>query len=204
MVERQLRRRGIRDARVLDAMSDVPREFFVPAERRKQAYDDDALPLGYGQTISQPYVVAAMCELLGLTGDERVLEVGTGSGYAAAVLDELAAHVVTVELIPELAAAARSALDETGHGDVEVRTGDGSLGDAGQPPFDAILVSAAAPELPLQLLDRLTDAGRMVCPVGPQSGQRLVVVERRGNETTTTAGLRCRFVPLRGAAGYPE
>lgn len=203
MVARQLRRRGIRDSRVLAAMSRVPREAFVPAPSRHRAYDDGALPLGHGQTISQPYVVAAMCELLELRGDERVLEVGTGSGYAAAVLDELAALVVSVEVIPELAATARVALVETGHADVEVRTGDGSLGDACE-SFDAILVSAAAPELPALLVERLADGGRLVCPVGPPSGQRLVLVERRGDQTTTTAGLRCRFVPLRGVAGHPD
>ena len=145
MVARQLRRRGITDERVLEAMSRVPREAFVPEAIAAHAYDDAALPIGEGQTISQPYIVAAMCELLSLTGTENVLDVGTGSGYAAAVLDELAASVVSIEVVPALAERARRALATTGHGDVEVRVGDGRLGAPDRSPFDAI-AGAAAPE----------------------------------------------------------
>ncbi len=151
MVERQLRRRGITDERVLDAMARVPRELFVPESVRSYAYDDGALPIGHGQTISQPFVVATICALLALEGDERVLDVGTGSGYQAAVLAELAAEVVTIERIPELAETAREALAEAGYANVEVRIGDGSLGVPERAPFSGIAVAAAAPTVPAAL-----------------------------------------------------
>lgn len=202
MVERQLRGRGIVDERVLAAMGRVPREVFVPPELHDRAYDDTPLPIGYEQTISQPYMVAAVCALLGLSGDERVLDVGTGSGYAACVLAELAAEVVTIELLPELAAAARTALAAAGHPEVEVRVGDGSLGAPDRAPFDAIAVAAAAPAVPPALLGQLAEGGRLVLPRGTQLAQRLVLVERRQGELTEREGVPCRFVPLLGSAGF--
>ena len=196
MVERQLRARGITDERVLAAMGRVPREAFVPLEVVRYAYDDAALPIGEGQTISQPFIVATMCELLGLEGDENVLDVGTGSGYAAAVLDELAARVVSIERIPVLAARARRALELTGHGDVEVRVGDGSLGAPDRAPFDAISVAAATELVPPALYAQLAPGGRMVVPVGGSGGQRLLRIERGEDGPIETGSLPCRFVPL--------
>jgi len=196
MVERQLRRRGIADERVLAAMEQVPREAFVPAPLADRAYDDAALPIGEEQTISQPYIVAAMCELLGLTGTERVLDVGTGSGYAAAVLDELAAEVVSVERIPALADTARAALDETGHARVEVRLGDGTLGAPDRAPFAAVAVAAATPSVPPALYEQLALGGRMVLPLGGPRGQHLVRIVKTADGPERTAWLGCRFVPL--------
>jgi protein-L-isoaspartate(D-aspartate) O-methyltransferase len=196
MVERQLRRRGIADERVLAAMGRVPREAFVPAEVASYAYDDSALPIGEDQTISQPFIVATMCELLGLEGGESVLDVGTGSGYGAAVLDELAGRVVTVERIPVLAARARRALELTRHGDVEVRVGDGSLGAPDRAPFDAISVAAATERVPSALYEQLAPGGRIVVPVGGSSGQRLVRIERGESGPVEAGSLACRFVPL--------
>ncbi len=192
-VDRQLRGRGIRDARVLDAMRAVPRESFVPAEERRHAYDDAALPLGHGQTISQPYVVALICQALGLRGDELVLDVGTGSGYQAAVLDELAAHVVSVERIPELAGLARRNLDAAGHGAVDVLVGDGSLGVPTRAPFDAIAVAAAAAELPQALVDQLAPGGRLVLPLG---GYLVRVTESERGGRRVEPLVPARFVPL--------
>jgi protein-L-isoaspartate(D-aspartate) O-methyltransferase len=196
MAERQLRARGITDERVLAAMGRVPREMFVPLEVARYAYDDAALPIGEHQTISQPFIVATMCELLGLEGDETVLDVGTGSGYAAAVLDELAGRVVSIERIPVLAARARRALEQTGHGDVEVRVGDGSLGAPDRAPFDAISVAAATQLVPSALYAQLAPGGRMVVPVGGSGGQRLVRIERGEDGPIETGSLACRFVPL--------
>ena len=196
MVERQLRRRGIGDEQVLAAMARVPREAFVPVQLAERAYDDAALPIGDDQTISQPYIVAAMCELLALRGDEHVLDVGTGSGYAAAVLDELAASVVSVERIGALAERARRALDDTGHGDVEVRVADGSLGAADRAPFDAIAVAAATATVPPALYAQLEEGGRMVLPLGGSRGQHLVRIVRTPEGPRETASLGCRFVPL--------
>ncbi len=196
MVERQLRRRGIADERVLAAMGRVPREAFVPVELARLAYDDAALPIGEDQTISQPFIVATMCELLGLDGSESVLDVGTGSGYAAAVLDELAARVLSIERIPALAARARRALELTGHGGVEVRVGDGSLGAPDRAPFDAIAIAAATDHVPSALYDQLTVGGRIVLPRGDRGGQRLVRVVRTQHGPVETASLACRFVPL--------
>ena len=187
-VDRQLRRRGIEDERVLDAMRRVPRELFVPLEERAHAYDDSALPIGRGQTISQPYVVALTCSALRLRGHERVLDVGTGSGYQAAVLAELAASVVGVERIPELAAAARRNLADAG-ARVEVLEGDGAAGIPERAPFDAIAVAAAAHDLPAALVDQLAPGGRMVIPLRHE----LVLVTP--GPTTTTLG-PVRFVPL--------
>src|SRR5919199_1515080 len=166
MVQRQLRERDIEDERVLTAMERVPRHLFVPAELREHAYEDAALPIGSGQTISQPYMVARICEALALTGRERVLDVGTGSGYQAAVLAELAAEVDTIERIPQLAESARENLRAAGYDRVRVHVGDGTRGLPERAPFDAIAVAAAAPELPKALYEQLEFRGRLVVPVG--------------------------------------
>ncbi len=202
MVERQLRRRGITDERVLAAMGRVPRELFVRPELRDAAYEDTALPIGHDQTISQPFIVAATCVLLGLRGDERVLDVGTGSGYAACVLAELAAEVVTIERIPALAAAAAGALAAAGHAEVDVRVGDGSLGVPDRAPYDAIAVAAAAPSIPPALVAQLGEHGRLVLPRGTRQAQSLVLVERTDGKLAERASIPCRFVPLLGAAGF--
>jgi protein-L-isoaspartate(D-aspartate) O-methyltransferase len=202
MVERQLRRRGISDERVLAAMEQVPREAFVPAPLADRAYDDAALPIGEEQTISQPYIVAAMCELLGLTGTERVLDVGSGSGYAAAVFAELGGEVDTIERIPELADRARAALGAAGYPDVRVHVGDGSVGLAEEAPYDAIAVAAAAPGLPEALYGQLVPGGRLVVPVGDAEGQRLLVAVRSPEGPAILRSVPCRFVPLLGAEGF--
>ena len=196
MVEHQLRRRGIGDQRVLAAMARVPREEFVPAHVRDRAYDDAALPIGEGQTISQPFIVAAMCELLALVGTEHVLDVGTGSGYAAAVLDELAATVVSIERVGALSERARAALERSGHADVELRVGDGTRGAPDRAPFDAISVAAATGAVPPALYDPLRGGGRIVLPRGGPGGQRLVRVVRAEDGPVETGSLACRFVPL--------
>jgi protein-L-isoaspartate(D-aspartate) O-methyltransferase len=204
MVERQLRRRGIGDERVLAAMGAVARELFVPEDVRAAAYDDVALPIGQGQTISQPFVVAAMCELLALRGPERVLDVGTGSGYAAAVLARLAADVVSVERVPALAEAAAAALAAAGVANVEVRVGDGSLGAPDRAPFDAIAVAAAAPDVPAALAAQLAPGGRLVVPRGSRRSQRLVLVVSGASGLVERSDLDVRFVPLLGAEGFAE
>jgi protein-L-isoaspartate(D-aspartate) O-methyltransferase len=204
MVERQLRRRGISDERVLAAMARVPRELFLPERLRAHAYDDGALPIGQGQTISQPFVVATICSLLALEGHERVLDVGTGSGYQAAVLAELAAEVVTIERIEALAAAARAGLAEAGYGNVEVRVGDGSMGVPDRAPFDAIAVAAAAPSVPPALYEQLDDGGRLVVPRGSRRGQDLVLVVRTAEGPVERRSIPCRFVPLVGDEGFGE
>jgi protein-L-isoaspartate(D-aspartate) O-methyltransferase len=202
MVERQLRGRDIRDERVLAAMERVPREQFVPEELAARAYDDAALPIGWGQTISQPYMVARICEELGLRGDERVLDVGTGSGYQAAVLAELAAEVVTIERIAELAAQARQNLAAAGYGDVDVRVGDGTLGFPDRAPYAGIAVAAAAPGFPRSLYEQLEPRGRVVVPVGSARGQRLEVIVRSPEGPAVLRSVPCRFVPLLGAEGF--
>ncbi len=202
MVEHQLRRRGSFDERVLEAMARVPRERFVPEDLRHLAYEDGALPIGSGQTISQPFMVATICQLLGLSGDERVLDVGTGSGYQAAVLSELAARVVTIERVPELAERARSALVQAGYRQVEVVVGDGSLGAPAWAPFDGIAVAAAAPTIPPALVGQLVETGRLVLPRGGRWGQQLVLVERTADGSRERASVSCRFVPLVGAEGF--
>jgi protein-L-isoaspartate(D-aspartate) O-methyltransferase len=204
MVDRQLRRRGIMDERVLQAMGRVPRELFVPEGLRRHAYDDGALPIGCHQTISQPFVVATICSLLALRGDERVLDVGTGSGYQTAVLAELAAEVVSIERIPELAEEARARLHEAGYGDVVVRVGDGSLGVPDLAPFDAIAVAAAAPGVPPALYDQLADGGRLVVPRGSRRGQDLVLVVRTSEGPVERSTISCRFVPLVGDEGFGD
>jgi protein-L-isoaspartate(D-aspartate) O-methyltransferase len=204
MVERQLRRRGIADERVLSAIGRVRRELFVPEGLRSHAYDDGALPIGHGQTISQPFVVATICALLGLEGHERVLDVGTGSGYQAAVLAELAAEVVTIERVPALAEQARERLLEAGYPNVEVRVGDGSLGVPERAPFDAIAVAAAAPSVPRALYEQLSDRGRLVLPRGSRRGQDLVLVLRTPDGPAERRSISCRFVPLVGDEGFGD
>ena len=201
MVELQIRSRGIDDAPVLDAMRAVPRHLFVPPTEQAAAYEDCPLPVGHGQTISQPYMVAAMTAALDLSAGERVLEVGTGSGYQAAILSRLAADVVTVEWVPELAARARAALEELGATNVTVVNGDGTADFVGG-PFDAVLVAAGAPRVPAVLRDRLADGGRLVMPIGSPELQTLTVVRRLGATFRKHAGDPCRFVPLRGRHGW--
>jgi protein-L-isoaspartate(D-aspartate) O-methyltransferase len=204
MVEWQLRGRDIRDERVLAAMERVPRELFVPEPLRDRAYDDAALPIAGGQTISQPYMVARIAEELALRGDERVLDVGTGSGYQAAVLAELAREVVTIERIPELAELARDNLAVAGYPHVEVHVGDGTLGVPERAPYRAIAVAAAAPELPRTLYEQLEPRGRLVVPVGGRRGQRLEVVVRSPEGPAVIRSVPCRFVPLLGEEGFGD
>ncbi len=199
----QLIARGIADARVLAAMRRVPRDVFVPEASRADAYADRALPIGSGQTISQPYMVAAMSEALRLTGGERVLDVGTGSGYQAAVLAELAREVITVERVPELAEAARSRLAALGYTNVDVIVGDGTLGVAEGAPFAGILVAAGAPRAPEALKAQLSPAGgRLVIPIGPPEQQWLTVIVRDGDRFVESTGTGCVFVPLIGVQGW--
>ena len=202
MVDAQLRARDVVDERVLAAMERVPRELFVPEKLRDRAYDDAALPIGAGQTISQPYMVARICEALSLTGPERVLDVGTGSGYQAAVLAELADEVDTIERIPELAEHARTSLAAAGYGRVRVHVGDGSRGLPERSPFDAIAVAAAAPELPRTLYEQLEPRGRLVVPVGRRGMQRLEVIVRSPEGPAVLRSVPCRFVPLLGEEGF--
>jgi len=197
MVDVQLYRRGIADERVLGAMGRVPRELFVPEELREAAYSDAALPIGGGQTISQPYMVALICEQLALHGHERVLDVGTGSGYQAAVLAELAGEVHTIERIPELSERARESLAAAGYaGRVHLHVGDGSRGDPEHAPFAAIAVAAAALEPPPSLYEQLEPRGRLVVPVGGSGGQWLEVVVRTPEGPAVLRSVPCRFVPL--------
>ena len=199
-----LRYRGIPDDRVLAAIAAVPRELFVPEELRRRAYDDCALPIGHGQTISQPFMVATICAALELGTDARVLDVGTGSGYQAAVLAEVATEVVTIERVPELAERARETLLRAGYERVEVRVGDGTLGVPERAPFDGIAVAAAAPALPHTLYEQLSVGGRIVLPVGSRRDQWLEVVERGADGPKLARSVPCRFVPLVGAAGFDE
>jgi protein-L-isoaspartate(D-aspartate) O-methyltransferase len=203
MVETQLRRRGIRDPRVLRAMGEIPREEFVPPDWQRLAYRDEPIQIGHRQTISQPYMTALMAEVLELRGTETVLEVGAGSGYAAAVLGALAAQVVSIELIPALAKFARRNLARTGRDHkVLVVCGDGSLGDPQLAPYDAISVAAGAPDVPHALLEQLNDPGRLVIPLGDRLDQELRVVSKRGGRIATRVATLCRFVPLRGGEGW--
>jgi protein-L-isoaspartate(D-aspartate) O-methyltransferase len=202
MVEGQLRRRGIDDERVLAAMGEVPREEFVPEEVRRSAYNDSALPIGHEQTISQPWVVAAICQALHLRGGESVLEIGTGSGYSAAVLARLAERVVSLERVPELAESARSNLNRLGFANVQVVLGDGSRGYPEDAPYDAIAVHAATPEAPHSLLAELDADGRLVVPIATGSADLLTAfVREHGDLRQETIG-PCRFVPLIGAEGF--
>ena len=199
-----LRQKGVRDLAVLRAVQMVPRHLFVPESVRHRAYDDVALPIGSGQTISQPFVQARYLELIGLSGKERVLEVGTGSGYQTALLALLAECVFSVERIAGLAQRSLAALDESGLRNVTVLTGDGTLGWRPFAPYDAILVAAASPEIPLPLTEQLAPGGRMVIPLGDRNGQSLTVVERRNDVITTRTISDVRFVPLLGEFGFSQ
>ena len=203
MVADQLRRRGITDERVLDVMGRIPRERFVADPVRRHAYDDEALPIDAGQTISQPFMVARMTELLAIRPGDRILEIGTGSGYQAAVLAALGARVTTIERHEDLAATARERLAELGFGDaVDVRVGDGSLGFPDAGPWDGIIVTAAAPNISNVLREQLADGARLVIPVGPRDRQILTVVTRHGDDWTERPDGACVFVPLVGAGGW--
>lgn len=204
MVEHQLKARGIKDALVLQAMGKVPRHVFIPDEYVESAYDDRPLPIGSGQTISQPYMVAVMTEALALRGQERVLEIGTGSGYQTAILAEIVPHVVTVERKPELSARAEDTLRALGYVNVELFVGDGSKGFEAQAPYDAILVTAGAPEIPDLLVAQLAAGGRLVIPVGNAFHQTLtrVTLTEQGRRTERLEG--CVFVPLVGEYGWKD
>jgi protein-L-isoaspartate(D-aspartate) O-methyltransferase len=202
MVAGQLRGRGIVDERVLVAMGEAPREAFVAPRLRHRAYADSALPIGEDQTISQPWIVAAICQALELTGSERVLEVGTGSGYSACVLSLLAAEVLSVERHQPLALAARETLASLLVTNVELTIGDGSRGVPARAPFDAIAVHAAAPAVPPALIAQLGEGGRLVVPIAADEVDELTLVRRRGNTVETEAIGPCRFVPLIGAEGF--
>jgi protein-L-isoaspartate(D-aspartate) O-methyltransferase len=212
MVKRQLRRRGISDERVLEAMAEVPRERFVPKSERRRAYNDSALPIGRGQTISQPWIVAAICQALALEGHERVLEIGTGSGYSACVLARLTREVVTIERIGELARGAEELLAELGASNVTVIVGDGTRGDPDRAPYDGIAVHATAPNAPPSLIDQLAVGGRLVVPIASDGADMLTVFVRAREEVDPESGEglerhnlgACRFVPLIGREGFAE
>jgi protein-L-isoaspartate(D-aspartate) O-methyltransferase len=197
-----LQGKGVRDLAVLRAVRMVPRHLFVPGSVRHRAYDDVALPIGSGQTISQPYVQARYLELLGLSGRERVLEVGTGSGYQTALLALLCESVFSVERVPGLAQSARAALEAAGIRNAIVLVGDGTLGWRPFAPYDAILVAAASPEIPAPLVEQLAPGGKMVIPLGDRAGQTLTVVQRQGDEIRTSTVADVRFVPLLGRFGF--
>lgn len=196
MVDAQLRSRGITDPRVLDAMSRVPRHEFAPERYRDQAYEDHPLPIAEGQTISQPYIVAIMLEAVSLAPSDRVLEVGTGSGYVTALLAELAAEVISIERHQGLADSARLLLQRLAYRNVRVITADGSRGFADCAPYDAIIVSAAASQLPHELVEQLTEGGRLIIPVGRDDAQQLQLIQKHGGQPRTTLRELCRFVPL--------
>jgi protein-L-isoaspartate(D-aspartate) O-methyltransferase len=202
MVTEQLQHRGIRDQRVIEAMQTVPRHLFVPEKHRVEAYDDTPLPIGHHQTISQPYIVALMLEALELAGHERVLEVGTGSGYQAALLGQLAARVYTVEVIPELVQRARETLMQLGCGNIEVVAANGSIGWPAGAPYDAIIVAAASPTMPQPLIEQLNEGGRLVVPVGDLWGQVLLRVRKQQGKAVTENLGGCSFVPLVGEEGW--
>ena len=202
MVESQIAQRGLRDKRLLAAFASIPRHMFVPEDYRYTAYDDGPLPIGYSQTISQPYIVALMTNLLELKGDERVLEVGTGSGYQAAILGRMAKEVHTVEYLPELATSAKKLLQELGLKNVHVHIGDGSLGWPETAPYQGIVVAAAAPQASKTLLDQLADGGRLILPVGGRGVQNLEIWEKVGEECTSRIETSVAFVPLRGEEGW--
>ena len=202
MVAKQLRERGIEDERVLAAMERVPRELFVEERERRRAYRDTPISIGFGQTISQPYMVALIAQTAGIGPGAKVLDVGTGSGYGAAVLAELGATVHSIERIPELAEQARERLRAAGYENVSVHVGDGSLGLPLEAPFAAITVAAAAPSLPMSLYEQLAPGGRLVVPVGERDNQRLEVAVRSPEGPAVLRSVACRFVPLVGADGY--
>ena len=198
MVAEQLIKRGIVDSAVLEAMRSVPRHLFVDEALRDRAYGDHPLPIGESQTISQPFMVARMTEILRLTGREKVLEIGTGSGYQAAVLSRVAARVCTIERIPRLAARARQTLEAIGASNVWVRAADGTMGWADEAPFDRILVAAGGPSVPPPLVEQLGEGGRLVMPVGPEDAQRLRIVDKVNGQPKVTEDSSCVFVKLIG------
>lgn len=204
MVENQIASKGVKDEKVLAAMRKVPRHRFVTEEARPYAYVDSPVRIGKGQTISQPYIVALMTELLGVQPEHRVLDVGTGSGYQAAILGELAAEVHSIERHPELAEAAREALDGLGYENIQVHVGDGTEGYAPAASYDRIIVAAAAPSVPQALLDQLADGGRLVIPVGPRYSQRLEVWERNDEQFKQSSNIPVVFVPLIGKQGWED
>jgi len=204
MVERQIEARGVSDPRVLEAMRLVPRHVFVPLDLRGAAYDDRPLDIGHGQTISQPYIVAYMTEQLYLRPGDRVLDVGTGSGYQAAILGLLARQVLSIERWEPLARAAEQRLRALGSSNIDVIVGDGTLGYLAGAPYDAILVAAAAPRVPKGLVEQLSVGGRLLCPVGPHESQSLVRVTRTETGYRTEEGIHCMFVPLIGEQGWPQ
>lgn len=203
MVETQIARRGIRSERVLDAVRNTPRELFVPAEQAAYAYEDRALPVGMGQTISQPYIVALMTEALEIASDHRVLEIGTGTGYQTAILASLARSVFSVERIEALSIAARRRIADLGFNHVTFRVGDGSVGLPEFAPFDRIIVTAAAPAVVQALVDQLVEGGRLVIPVGDENTQRLTTIERRQGKIVERPSIAVRFVKLIGESGFP-
>lgn len=204
MIEKQLRRRGVHNSRVLSTMAAVRREEFVPKEFRQRAYEDAPLPIGHGQTISQPYIVAAMTAALRLAGNERVLDIGTGCGYQAAILSRLSKVVFSIELRSELAAAATARLERLGYSNVHAHCGDGTLGLPELAPFDAILVAAAAPAVPEPLRSQLAEGGRLILPVGDLENQELLLIERHADSFEAHNLEACRFVPLVGYCGWKE
>lgn len=204
MVENQLRRRGIRDERVLQAMFKVPRHVFVPPALLDRAYDDRPLPIGESETISQPYIVAAMTQAVAIKTGDKALEIGTGSGYQAAILAELGAKVYTIERNPQLAEAARARLASLGYQAIEVICGDGSEGYAPAAPYQGVLVTAGAPVVPAILLHQLADRGRMVVPIGNLRHQDLYLISKEGDEITRRILDPCQFVPLIGKYAWPE
>jgi protein-L-isoaspartate(D-aspartate) O-methyltransferase len=197
MVDQQLKPRGIKDERVLAAMTKVPREEFVPADQRADAYQDGPLPIGYDQTISQPYIVAYMTEQLRLKPGDRVLEIGSGSGYQAAILADLVADVYTIEIIEPLGKTAEATLQRLGYKNVHLKVGDGYKGWPEEAPFDAIIVTCAPDKVPQPLMDQLKDGGRMVIPVGERFAQQLYLLEKQNGQLKESATLPVRFVPMR-------
>ena len=202
MVEAQLQAKGIRDERVLRAVGRVPRHKFVEEALAGRAYGDYPLPIGEGQTISQPYMVALMSEKLNLSGKERVLEIGTGSGYQTAILAELAAEVYSIERIPSLSSRAEGLLEELGYDNIQLTVGDGSLGWPDAAPFDGIIVTAGAPDMPPPLVQQLAEGGALVIPVGSESSQELQILRKRGGKLIKTSSCACVFVKLQGACGW--
>ena len=204
MVQQQLMARGIKDERVLAAMAKVPREEFVPADSRAATYEDGPLQIGYGQTISQPYIVAFMTEQLRLSPTDRVLEIGTGSGYQAAILAELAGEVYTIEIVAPLAQSAEAALQRLGYKNVHVKIGDGNKGWPENAPFDAIIVTCAPDKVPQLLTDQLKESGRMIIPVGDRFAQQLYLLEKKNGQLKESVTLPVRFVPMSGEATRPK
>jgi len=204
MVDDQIVGRGVKDERVLAVMRKIPRHEFLPEGIRGMAYNDSALPIGEGQTMSQPYMVALMTEFLGLKGTERVLEIGTGSGYQAAVLAELCQKVYTVERIKTVADMARATLDRLGYKSVAIKIYDGTYGWKEMAPYDAIIVTAGSPDIPAPLVEQLKEGGRMVIPVGDRYGQQLITVVKTAEGTITERSIPCVFVPLIGNHGWKE